>query len=44
MRIGHPTGTIQVEIEVAKRNGEIELTRAALARLLMDGFVYGPNR
>jgi 2-methylaconitate cis-trans-isomerase PrpF len=41
--IGHPTGTIQVEIEIEKINGNLELTKAALARtarLLMDGNVY----
>lgn len=43
VRIGHPTGTIQVEMEVEKKNGQIELTKAALARtarLIMDGYVY----
>jgi 2-methylaconitate cis-trans-isomerase PrpF len=44
VRIGHPTGKLQVEILIEKgRNGELELTRAALARtarLLMDGSVY----
>jgi hypothetical protein len=42
-RIGHPTGRLQVEIEIEKRNGQMELTRAALARtarLLMDGSVF----
>lgn len=43
VRIGHPTGTIQVEIEIEKINGQLELTKAALARtarLLMDGNVH----
>lgn len=43
VRIGHPSGTLQVEIEIEKQNGGLELTRAALARtarLLMDGNVY----
>ena len=43
VRIGHPTGTLQVEIELEKINGQLELTKAALARtarLLMDGNVY----
>lgn len=47
VRIGHPTGTIQVEMEVEKRNGQIQLTKSALARtarLLMDGYVYVPER
>ncbi|HBA39425.1 MAG TPA: 3-methylitaconate isomerase [Deltaproteobacteria bacterium] len=47
VRIGHPSGTIQVEIGIEKRNGNLELTKAALARtarLLMDGHVYVPDR
>jgi 2-methylaconitate cis-trans-isomerase PrpF len=43
VRIGHPTGTLQVEIEIDNQNGSMELTKAALARtarLLMDGQVY----
>ena len=43
VRIGHPTGRLQVEIEIGKQNGALELTKAALARtarLLMDGNVY----
>lgn len=47
VRIGHPTGTIQVEMEVTRKDGQIELTKAALARtarLLMDGHVYVPDR
>jgi methylitaconate Delta-isomerase len=43
VRIGHPTGRLQVEIGIEKRNGEMELTKAALARtarLLMDGSVF----
>ena len=46
VRIGHPTGTIQVEMEVEKSNSHIRLTKSALARtarLLMDGFVYVPG-
>ncbi len=47
VRIGHPTGTIHVEMEIEKRNGNIRLAKSALARtarLLMDGFVYVPGR
>jgi 2-methylaconitate cis-trans-isomerase PrpF len=43
VRIGHPTGRLQVEIVIEKQNGEPELAKAALARtarLLMDGSVY----
>jgi len=41
VRLGHPIGKLQVEIE--KHNGQLELTKAALARtarLLMDGNVH----
>jgi len=47
VRIGHPSGTIQVEIELVKENGHLILAKAALsrtARLLMDGFVHLPDR
>ena len=47
VRIGHPSGTIQVEIEIKEKNGHLELTKAALARtarLLMDGYAYVPDR
>jgi 2-methylaconitate cis-trans-isomerase PrpF len=47
VRIGHPSGTIQVEIETEKHNGGLVLSKAALARtarLLMDGYVYLPDR
>lgn len=47
VRIGHPTGKLQVEIELEEQNGQLELTKAALARtarLLMDGNVYVPSR
>ena len=47
VRIGHPAGTIQVEIELNKENGRLTLAKAALARtarLLMDGFVYLPEK
>jgi methylitaconate Delta-isomerase len=43
VRIGHPTGTLQVEIGLEKQNGSLELSKAALARtarLLMEGSVY----
>jgi 2-methylaconitate cis-trans-isomerase PrpF len=42
-RIGHPTATLQVEIEIEKIDGKLELTKAALARaarLLMDGNIH----
>ena len=47
VRIGHPSGTIQVEIETAGTSGGLRLSKAALARtarLLMDGSVYLPTR
>jgi len=43
VRIGHPSGKLQVEIKIEEQNGQLELTKAALARtarLLMDGNVY----
>jgi 2-methylaconitate cis-trans-isomerase PrpF len=43
VRIGHPSGKLQVEIEIEKQDGQLELTKAALARtarLLMDGNVF----
>jgi 2-methylaconitate cis-trans-isomerase PrpF len=43
VRIGHPTGKLQVEIEIEEQKGQLELTKAALARtarLLMDGNVF----
>jgi 2-methylaconitate cis-trans-isomerase PrpF len=43
VRIGHPTGTIQAEIEIEKINGNLELTKGNLARtarLLMDGNIH----
>ena len=43
VRIGHPTGTLQVENEIEEQNGQEALTKAALertARLLMDGNVF----
>jgi 2-methylaconitate cis-trans-isomerase PrpF len=47
VRIGHPSGTIQVEIETEKNDTGLILSKAALARtarLLMDGYVYVPGR
>ena len=47
VRIGHPSGTIQVEIEMEQANGQLTLSKAALARtarLLMDGFVHLPEK
>jgi len=46
IRIGRPSGTIQVEMEIEKKEGRLRLTKAALARtarLLMDGQVYVPD-
>ena len=46
VRIGHPSGTIRVEMEIEKKEGRLRLTKAALARtarLLMDGQVYVPD-
>ncbi|MGI6677983.1 MAG: 2-methylaconitate cis-trans isomerase PrpF family protein [Dehalobacterium sp.] len=43
VRIGHPAGVIEIEVEVEKNNDQIELKRAAYgrtARRIMDGYVY----
>jgi 2-methylaconitate cis-trans-isomerase PrpF len=43
VRIGQPTGTLQVEIEIERLSSGLDLTKAALARtarLLMDGSVF----
>lgn len=45
VRIGHPAGVIEIEVEVENKNGQITLTRAAFgrtARRIMDGYVYIP--
>lgn len=47
VRIGHPSGTLELEMEVENQNGSIILAKSALARtarLLMDGSVYVPDR
>jgi methylitaconate Delta-isomerase len=47
VRIGHPSGVIPIETEVAGlAGGEVELKKAALGRTsrrIMDGFVYVPE-
>lgn len=43
VRIGHPAGVIDIEVEVEKQDDQIELKRAAYgrtARRIMDGYVY----
>ena len=43
IRIGHPSGKLEVEVDVEEKNGEIILHKAALARTarrLMEGTVY----
>lgn len=45
IRIGHPSGTIAVDVQVEEVNGLYSATRAAVgrtARRLMDGFCYVP--
>ena len=42
-RIGHPSGIIDVDVDVEANNGVITLARAAMsrtARRIMDGYVY----
>jgi hypothetical protein len=41
--IGHPSGVIDVAVDVTVKNGEVKLARAAMsrtARRIMDGYVY----
>ncbi len=43
LRIDHPMGKLQVEVEIEEQSGQLALTKAALARtarLLLDGNVY----
>lgn len=46
VRIGHPAGIIEIEVETEKTNGQVHLKRAAFgrtARRIMDGYVYVPK-
>ncbi len=46
VRIGHPSGVVDVEVRVASRSGVLSLERAAVgrtARRLMDGIAYLPG-
>jgi 2-methylaconitate cis-trans-isomerase PrpF len=46
VRIGHPSGTIAIEIEVEKRSEGFYLKKAAFGRTsrrLMEGFAYVPE-
>jgi hypothetical protein len=43
VRIGHPSGIIQVDVEVRKKDGDLQLTKATVfrtARRIMEGYVY----
>lgn len=43
IRIGHPAGVFEVEVDAKYDNGQTEITRAAIdrtARRIMDGYVY----
>ena len=47
VRIGHPSGTISIEVEVENRPGGPELQLAAFGRTsrrIMEGYVYVPER
>jgi 2-methylaconitate cis-trans-isomerase PrpF len=47
VRIGHPSGTISIEMDVANGSGGPELKLAAFGRTsrrIMEGFVYVPER
>lgn len=46
VRIGHPAGVIEIQVEVENNNGQVSLKRAAFgrtARRIMDGYVYIPG-
>lgn len=46
VRIGHPAGVINIEVETAIENDQVYLKRAAFgrtARRIMDGYVYVPK-
>jgi len=46
VRIGHPAGIFTLEMRVEERDGQLTLTRSALARtarMIMDGYVYVPH-
>ena len=46
VRIGHPSGTISIEVEVAKTADGFHLKKAAFGRTsrrIMEGFVYVPE-
>jgi 2-methylaconitate cis-trans-isomerase PrpF len=46
VRIGHPAGIFTLEMRVEERDGQLTLTRSALARtarMIMDGYVYVPR-
>lgn len=45
VRIGHPAGVLEIEVETENQNGQVILKRAAFgrtARRIMDGYVYVP--
>lgn len=47
VRIGHPSGTIEVAVQVSEENGQINVEKAALvrtARRLLEGTVYISNK
>ncbi len=46
VRIGHPSGVIEIDVEVEGRGGNSALKKAAFnrtSRRIMDGFVYVPE-
>lgn len=45
VRIGHPAGVLEIEVETGVQEGQVVLKRAAFgrtARRIMDGYVYVP--
>jgi 2-methylaconitate cis-trans-isomerase PrpF len=46
VRFGHPAGSIPIEVEVERREGEFYLKKAAMGRTsrrIMEGFAYVPE-
>lgn len=46
VRVGHPSGVLDFEINLEQKDGEMQLTKAGVARTarrIMEGFIYVPS-
>jgi len=46
IRIGHPSGVLEVEVQVQRQTGEYRLTRAVIsrtARRILEGYIFVPR-